>query len=228
MGEVCKKCGSTGWDDSGFCSCEVGKRYAAERFRERQIEAGIPPRHRGVRFDNLHEQLNQPAEAARGFANAYQEHKKTGTGLLLSGPVGRGKTWLACAVLNELIAAGITVRFINVNDFFTDYHASLKMERRYADPLFKAQGVELLLMDDLGKENLSEAKLKTLYALLNHRYDNLRPTIITANLPLKDVYVALYRLLGEDTTAEAITSRLTQCNKVLYCRGKDLRTIRKG
>jgi DNA replication protein DnaC len=55
------------------------------------------------------------------------------------------------------------------------------------DPMIRAQKCELLLLDDLGgREKLSEWKLETLTEIVNERYENLLPTIVTSNLHPSD------------------------------------------
>jgi len=71
--------------------------------------------------------------------------------------------------------------------------------------LFK--NVDLLIIDDLGKEPATEWVISTLYGIVNERYERELPTIITTNYADEELARRLSRN-GDTTTGEAILSRL--------------------
>ncbi|KPC89842.1 ATP-binding protein, partial [Streptomyces sp. NRRL F-6602] len=93
-------------------------------------------------------------------------------------------------------------------------------ERGAEHELKRLMRVPLLLIDDLGTEKISEFTEEATYRLLNERYNECRPMIITSNLPPADPQGGpdLNEKLGQ-----RITSRLSQMTTVIPMRGDDRR-----
>ena len=106
--------------------------------------------------------------------------------LVLEGKYGSGKTHLAAAIANTRLGQGEQVVFITVPDLL-DYLRSAyapNAEDTY-DALFdRVKNAYLLILDDLGAENPSQWAQEKLFQLLNHRYVNRMPTVITTNVEL--------------------------------------------
>jgi DNA replication protein DnaC len=125
-------------------------------------------------------------------------------GLLFTGGVGSGKTFLAGAVANALLAGGARVSFIVVPDLLDMLRASYDAPR---DQGWAAQGLwdaaretPLLILDDLGAHNYTEWTLNRLYSLVNYRFNHLLPLVVTTNISLED----MQGYLGERTTSRLI------------------------
>src|SRR5690348_14900470 len=117
---------------------------------------------------------------ARGYAEtlkAQVEGQKNG---LFIGPLGVGKTHLACAVLNTVRMAGIGCLFASGNELFQALY-----DRDFDERILRqATETPLLCLDDLDKMQVREDgsyQKSTLFTLLNARYVAKKPTIITAN-----------------------------------------------
>ena len=122
---------------------------------------------------------------------AYENAKKytnklingeTNMGLFITGTYGVGKTYLASCIANETIKNNITVIFgtlIQLLDFikdtYKDYNTS---DKEYLD-LYS--NIDLLIIDDLGKEKPTEWVLEKLFLIVNNRYNNYLPIVITTN-----------------------------------------------
>ncbi|MFV9511824.1 ATP-binding protein [Tepidibacillus sp. LV47] len=152
--------------------------------------------------------------AAQNFINEFPN----GKGLLLTGPVGTGKTHIAAAIANELIKQFYTVIFRNVVDIISlivsTYHQSEKTILEIINTFTKA---DLLIIDDLGKEKMTEHTSTVLYQIINKIYEDEKPIIITTNFTSEK----LEQNLGE--RGNAIVSRLTEMCRPIVLSGRDWR-----
>lgn len=106
--------------------------------------------------------------------------------LVLEGKYGSGKTHLSAAIANVRLAQGEQVVFITVPDLL-DYLRSAyapNAEDTYDSLFDRVKNAYLLILDDLGAENPSQWAQEKLFQLLNHRYVNRMPTVITTNVEL--------------------------------------------
>ncbi len=104
--------------------------------------------------------------------------------LLLKGAYGCGKTHLAAAIGNERIKRGDEVLFITTPDLLDHLRSAFgpTSETGYDELFDRVRNVPLLILDDLGVENPSQWAQEKLFQLLNHRYANRIPTVITTNV----------------------------------------------
>lgn len=193
--------------------------------RQNKIEAlsnrsGIPKRFKNATFKNYNPIYNQEAlSKTKRFVAKFPNTK----GLLLTGPVGTGKTHLAAAIANSLIDKLYSVYFGNVVDIISfiksTYNNQSNLTEEEAVNVMTKE-VDLFIIDDLGKENSTENTLALLYQLINRVYDNEKCIVITTNYNSID----LARKLGE--RGHAIVSRITQmCEPVIF-KGEDWRLKR--
>lgn len=123
-------------------------------------------------------------------------------GLMITGPVGSGKTFLACAAANALIDNGLEVLFVIVPDLLDQIRASYDTSNRDTehDLMDSARSVGVLILDDLGAHNYTDWVRNKLYTIINYRLNNRLPTLITTNLDLHE----LEQYLGQRTTSRII------------------------
>jgi len=102
---------------------------------------------------------------------------------LFQGNTGSGKTHLACAIANELIDKGHTVKFIPVTELLDKIKATFDAQYESEDGFIKPlRDCDLLILDDLGAERTTSWTMAKLHNLIDYRYSNYKPTIITTNL----------------------------------------------
>lgn len=145
-----------------------------------------------------------------------------GRGLLFTGPVGVGKTHLAAATAMELLGREHSVIFGSVtsllarvrNTFDSDRVSEMQVMRHLTS-------CELLVIDDLGKEKVTEWVAQTVYELINTRYERNRALLVTTNLGLtaiRDKYN-----VGETSIGDAIVDRILEVCEGVKFSGKSWR-----
>lgn len=121
------------------------------------------------------------------YAKEYVEHwavaKSEGTGLLLWGDVGSGKSYIAAGIANGVIDCGSNAKMISVTDILIEYQDNPN-RKGFIDELCRKP---LLVIDDLGAERDTAFGTEAIYAVINKRYETGKPMIITTNIPLKEM-----------------------------------------
>ena len=110
------------------------------------------------------------------------------------------------------------------NDLLLDIRKSFDDEGgSEAQVLGIYKAVDLLIIDDLGKEQCSDWSMSTLYAIMNDRYEDMKPTIVTTNYNAEDLTDALTPKGYDNTKIVAIISRLKETSEVMTMAWEDIR-----
>lgn len=124
----------------------------------------------------------------RAYNHARQFAEKPQGWILLQGPYGCGKTHLAAAIGNLAVGLGISTLFITVPDLldtlrFAYNDPEATFEQRFED----IRRAPLLILDDFGTQNATAWAQEKLFQILNYRYINQLPVVVTTNLDLEEV-----------------------------------------
>ena len=123
---------------------------------------------------------------AEGLAAAAAYAENPEGWLVLTGPSGSGKTHLAAAIANRCIERQQTTFFIMVADLLDHLRAAYAPDSAMPyDELFEqVRNVPLLVLDDLGVHSATPWAQEKLFQVINHRYNNALPTVVTVRGPL--------------------------------------------
>ncbi len=141
--------------------------------------------------------------------------------LLLCGSCGLGKTYLSSAIANELIKKGKDVLYVSSNALFPileDMHFGREVSEEAEYIVKKVSESELLILDDLGSEFVTQFTSAELFRIINNRLLTGGKMIISTNLN---------RSMLKNTYNERIASRITGGFSILEFLGDDIRSIKK-
>jgi DNA replication protein DnaC len=175
-----------------ICNCrqkEVVQAAYARIYRLSNLDA-----FRGMTFENFSveglvgmsdEQLRS-LSTARNATQYFANHLDGW--LLLLGSYGVGKTHLAAALANFAVSLGVPTLFLTVPDLL-DWlrYAYGSTESNFETRFEEIRNIALLVLDDLGTQNATPWAEEKLYQILNHRYVNRLPTVITTNQALDEI-----------------------------------------
>jgi DNA replication protein DnaC len=137
--------------------------------------------------------------------------------LLITGPTGTGKSWLACALGQAACRQGLAARYERVPRLMENLRLS-RGDGTYGKKLQTLAKFELLILDDFALKPLTQTEKHDLLEMIEDRH-GLRSTIVTSQLPVK----AWHEYLGEPTVADAVLDRLLNNAHRLELRGESLR-----
>ena len=132
----------------------------------------------------------QPTPGYAGALEAARRYAEAPKGwIVLSGPVGAGKTHLACAIANRRLALGEAAFYASAADLLDHLRAAFNPESDLSyDELFdQVRNTPLLVLDDLRAEGASEWARQKLEQILNHRYNLRLPTVITTDAAMDEL-----------------------------------------
>lgn len=141
-------------------------------------------------------------------------------GLLLTGPTGVGKSWLACALGHQACREDFSVAYHRVPRLFATL-ALARGDGRYGKMIGALAKVELLILDDWGPTVLDDVERRDLLEIVEERYER-RSTIVTSQVPVD----RWYEIIGNPTIADAVLDRLVHNAHRIELTGDSLRRRR--
>jgi len=237
---ACKRCGASvppknvpilGWRQQNHCDAcssilaeerekremEEHRKMTTENFLARSgIMRGILAQ---MTFENFNSQLAGKAyEIAKEYAESFG--RETTSGLMLYGKAGSGKTHLACAITRNIIEQKqIQVRFTRIVDLLAEIRKTFDDNEQYrteneSELIHRYTSVPLLIIDDLGAEKTTDWVRQILYQIVDERWIEQKPIIVTSNLNLEEL---------EARFEERIASRVAGMCRLVESRDYDYR-----
>ena len=223
----CKKCSDTGFYKNQPCTCyikELNKLSAGASNLSARLEKET---FKNFRLDYYADETDANGKNPRKImervfelCRKYAEEFSLNSGnLFFNGATGLGKTYLSSAIAGEVMQKGNTVIYDsaqNIIDAFESY--------KFGKPDAPADldgytDCDLLIIDDLGTEFITQYSISVIYTLLNNRINAHKPTIVSSNID------------GETLSAyypQSIVSRLSGEFITVPFIGTDIRTSRNG
>lgn len=137
--------------------------------------------------------------------------------ILITGPAGVGKTWLACALAHKACRDGRTARYLRLPRLMQELLIA-RADGRYAKLLRDYAKADLIILDDWGLMPMNDETRRDILEILDDRH-NRRSTIVTSQLPVEK----WHDYIGEPTLADAILDRLVHNAYRLNLAGESMR-----
>lgn len=137
--------------------------------------------------------------------------------IFIIGNTGTGKTFLSRYIEKNLINNKKTVIYITVNDLLNAVFKEFNNDDNDENPLFEyINDCDMLILDDLGKENVTEFSTRYIYNLIDNRLSHKKSTIVCSQLNFKEI-TSIYE--------ESLTTRFYNYFTPIRLEGDDLRAI---
>lgn len=137
--------------------------------------------------------------------------------VIITGPTGAGKTYLACALGSKACRDGFTVQYHRTPRLLSEM-AIAKGDGRYPKLLAALAKIDLLILDDWASGLLTDEQRKDFFEIAEDRYGR-RATLLAAQLPVKH----WHDTIGEPTLADAILDRLVHNAYTITLKGESMR-----
>lgn len=145
-----------------------------------------------------------------------------GHNIIVTGPTGSGKTWLACALGTQVCRQGLSVSFLRLPLLLEDLAVS-HGDGSFRKRLAHLSKVDLLILDDFGMAAMNAGGRNDLLEVIESRCGS-RSTLITSQLPVDRWHD--YLSGGNPTVADAILDRLVSGSHRLELKGESMRKQR--
>ena len=142
--------------------------------------------------------------------------------VIITGPTGVGKTYLACALANRACRMGFSAFYIRIPKLFQDL-AMAKADGSYPKIMKKLTKSKVLLLDDLGLSPMSAQERRDLLEVIEDRH-GLTSTIVAAQLPIEH----WHENIRDPTIADAILDRLVHNAYKINLKGESMRKLRSS
>jgi DNA replication protein DnaC len=190
---------------------------------------GVKRRHTMLRRDGLHARC--PGDGGSMCASSRLERGpflqlaggewiRQRQTLLIVGPTGTGKTWLACALGQSACRQGHTVRYVRLPRLLSDELVLARADGSYGKLMQTMAKTDLLILDDWGLAPLGDRERRDLLELVEERAGR-RATLVTSQLPIEH----WHEMIGDATFGDAILDRLVHHAHRLTLTGGSLRRL---
>jgi DNA replication protein DnaC len=137
--------------------------------------------------------------------------------LLITGPTGVGKSYIASAIGNQACINGYKTLYFNAQKLFPQLKM-MKADGSYLKQMSKIEKYDLLVLDDFGLQPLDNSSRMMLLEIIEDRHGR-KSTIVSSQLPVAQ----WYEIIGDSTVADAILDRLVHSSNRIELKGESLR-----
>ena len=208
LGVLCDQCVAR--------EAQVEAQAEAERLAEARVGrvsgSGLPEKLRSVRLHGL--ERNDSNEAALGLADQWSRGEILG--LVITGPVGVGKTWTAAAAANGYLDRR-ALRWFSVARMLAQAKAGFRTTAKDEVNAVLLDASMALVLDDIDKVNPTDFARDILFQAIDERVNNDTPLLVTTNMRYPEI---------EETYGEPIASRLAGYCKAVRIEGQDRRVAK--
>lgn len=208
------------------CKCDRERRdreekeqraYEVEKLKDRCFYYDKPLK--TASLDEIDGKEESTIVQAKAYVETFNQMFSDNIGILLSGPVGTGKSYIAAAIANGIMEKyQYSVKFRSIPQIIRDMQKNglNSDQNQYLSDVCSAK---LIIFDDLGIERKTEYVTELLYSIINERHRKNMPTIITTNIPISE-----FRSENIPTEFQRVYSRiLSMCNINITVNGRDRR-----
>ncbi|MDE6732074.1 MAG: ATP-binding protein [Oscillospiraceae bacterium] len=217
---TCKLCKDTGNTGNEWCEClcrltnelaaaELNANTPLDRCNFVNFDTACYPDVSDGELENPREMMQSNFEFCKKFAENFSGK---GSGILMIGETGLGKTHLSLSIANVLIEKGFCVAYGSVPELVRRIQNE-QFGRAEGDTLSLATDSDLLILDDLGSENSTDYCVSMLYEIINTRQNRRLPFIINTNLDFNEIKIRYQ---------DRLYSRMASI-KILFFSGNDNR-----
>lgn len=167
--------------------------------RDAQLQAllqrtAIPPRFANCTFDTFTVELPEQQtalDACRSYADDFKQMHDKGVCMVLRGNIGTGKNHLACAIARQVSTQWYSSVLLTVPEIIQRIRSTWDRDRQslenHTEIIERFADVNLLILDEVGRQYGKEAERINLFEVINARYLAMRPTIVISNLLLTEI-----------------------------------------
>ena len=142
---------------------------------------------------------------------------KSNKNIIISGPTGAGKSYIASALGHQACMLGYKVLYFNIGKMFSRLRM-LQADTSDIKEKLKIEKMDLLILDDFGLQTLDAENRLTLLEIIEDRHER-KSTIITSQLPV----VSWHEVIGDPTIADAILDRIVHSSIRIEIKGGSMR-----
>jgi len=191
--------------------CVCRQRDVSQQVRERLYSLSRLDELKELTFDTFQPRGRQglgemqASSLEIAFNQSYHYAKTLNGWLLLQGGFGCGKTHLAAAIANYAVEMGVPTLFLTVPDLLDMLRFSYDSEDTTFENRFnEIRNASLLVLDDFGTQNATGWAQEKLFQILNYRYINKLPLVITTNLSLDEIEARIRSRLADPDLVTAV------------------------